>query len=82
MLAAISIRGDDCGWAHNIIGMSKEAETMEHCPVCDIEVDPQTAPKSEFQGRIYYFSSLACKQAFDENPKEYAVKARTAGKRS
>jgi len=55
---------------------------MEHCPVCDMEVDPQTAPKSEFQGRIYYFSSLACKQAFDENPTEYASKARTAGKRS
>jgi YHS domain-containing protein len=55
---------------------------MEHCPVCDMEVDPQTAPKSEHQGRIYYFCSLACKQAFDENPKEYVMKARTAGKRS
>jgi YHS domain-containing protein len=64
------------------IGMSKEAEVMERCPVCDMEVDPQTAPKSEFQGRIYYFSSLACKQEFDENPKEYVEKVRTAGKRS
>jgi Cu+-exporting ATPase len=47
-----------------------------------MEVDPQTAPKSEFQGHTYYFCSLACKQAFDENPKEYIGKMRTAGKRS
>jgi Cu+-exporting ATPase len=60
----------------------KEAEAMERDPVCDMEVDPQTAPKSEFQGRTYYFCSLACKQAFDENPKEYVERARTAGKRS
>ena len=55
---------------------------MERDPVCDMEVDPQNAPKSEFQGHTYYFCSLACKQAFDENPKEYVEKARAAGKRS
>jgi Cu+-exporting ATPase len=54
---------------------------MERDPVCDMEVDPAFAPKSEFQGRTYYFCSLACKQAFDANPMEYAEKARTAGKR-
>lgn len=54
---------------------------MERDPVCDMEVDSKTAPKSEFQGRTYYFCSLACKQAFDENPKEYADKARAVGKR-
>jgi YHS domain-containing protein len=45
-----------------------------------MEVDPQTAPKSEFHGQTYYFCSLACKQAFDENPAEYVEKARTASK--
>ena len=54
---------------------------MERCPVCDMQVDPQTAPKSVYQGHTYYFCSLACKQSFEENPKEYAEKARTAGKR-
>ena len=53
---------------------------MEHCPVCDMQVDPQTAPKSEFQGHTYYFCSLACKREFDENPREYVEKMRTAGK--
>ena len=48
---------------------------MVRDPVCDMEVDPQTAPKSEFQGQTYYFCSLACKQAFDENPKEYVERA-------
>jgi YHS domain-containing protein len=55
---------------------------MERDPVCDMEVDPKLAPKSEFQGRTYYFCSLSCKQAFDDNPTEYVNKARTAGKRS
>jgi YHS domain-containing protein len=49
---------------------------MKRDPVCDMEVDPQTAPKSEFQGQTYYFCSLACKQAFDENPKEYVERAK------
>jgi YHS domain-containing protein len=60
----------------------KEVEPMERDPVCDMEVDPKTAPKSEFQGRTYYFCSLGCKQAFDANPNEYANKARSVGKRS
>jgi YHS domain-containing protein len=55
---------------------------MERDPVCDMEVDPKLAPKSEFQGRTYYFCSLACKQAFDANPQEYVDKARSVGRRS
>jgi YHS domain-containing protein len=54
---------------------------MTRCPVCDMEVDPQTAPKSEFHEQTYYFCSLGCKQAFDENPTEYAEKVRAADKR-
>ena len=59
----------------------KEAEVMVRDPVCDMEVDPQTALKSEFQGQTYYFCSLACKQAFDENPKEYVERAKAMGGR-
>jgi Cu+-exporting ATPase len=54
---------------------------MERDPVCDMEVDPQTAPaKSEFQGKTYYFCSLACKQEFEADPKAYVEKQRTAGR--
>jgi Cu+-exporting ATPase len=60
----------------------KEVRAMERDPVCDMEVDPKLAPKSEFQGHTYYFCSLSCKQAFDDNPTEYINKARTANKRS
>jgi Cu+-exporting ATPase len=60
---------------------SKEAEAMERDPVCDMEVDPQTAAaKSEFQGQTYYFCSLACKREFESDPKQYVEKQRTAGK--
>jgi YHS domain-containing protein len=58
---------------------------MERDPVCDMEVDAATAAgalKSEFQDHTYYFCSLACKQAFDANPQEYADKAKAGGKRS
>ena len=53
---------------------------MERDPVCDMEVDPNTALSSEYQGHTYYFCSLGCKQAFDANPTEYADKARTVTK--
>jgi YHS domain-containing protein len=55
---------------------------MQRDPVCDMEVDPDTAPKSEYQGQTYYFCSLSCKLAFDANPQEYSDKVRMAGKQS
>ena len=40
---------------------------MERDPVCDMEVDPQTAPaKSEYQGKTYYFCCPECKPEFDK----------------
>ena len=45
---------------------------MENDPVCGSAIAPaQTAPKSEYQGRIYYFCSLACKELFDQDPQRY-----------
>ena len=44
---------------------------MARDPVCDMEVDPQTAPKSEFQGQTYYFCSLGCKKSIDKEPEKY-----------
>ena len=45
---------------------------MAKDPVCDMEVDEQTAAaKSEHMGKTYYFCALGCKKAFDENPAKY-----------
>jgi Cu+-exporting ATPase len=44
-------------------------------PVCGMDIDPATAAgKSEYNGQTYYFCSLGCKKAFDENPEKYLGK--------
>ncbi len=46
-----------------------------HDPVCGMDIDPVIAAgKSEYQGQTYYFCSLGCKKAFDENPEKYIGK--------
>ena len=43
-------------------------------PVCGMEVTPETAAdKSEYQGRTYYFCSMADKETFDKNPEKYVM---------
>ncbi len=43
-------------------------------PVCRMFVDPETAiAKFEYQGKVYYFCSEHCKQAFEANPEKYAA---------
>lgn len=79
--AAYGRRASQYAMSTSLSGMRKEANAMERDPVCDMEVDPKSAPKSEFQGKTYYFCSLQCKQAFDENPKEYVDKERELSKR-
>lgn len=44
-------------------------------PVCGMDVVPETAAgQSEYNGQVYYFCSLGCKKAFDENPEKYLGK--------
>ena len=44
-------------------------------PVCGMEVTSETAAgKSEYQGRTYYFCSIADKETFDKNPEKYVMK--------
>ena len=44
-------------------------------PVCGMEVDPkEAAGRSTYIGAVYYFCSLACKQAFDANPTKYLMR--------
>lgn len=46
---------------------------MEIDPVCNMDVDPETAKwSSEYEGDTYYFCSPGCKRAFDKDPEEYA----------
>ena len=57
---------------------------MHRDPVCNMEVDQQTAAgTSLYQGENYYFCSQDCKQKFDRNPEQYAKqKGQSAGKNS
>jgi len=49
--------------------------TTVHDPVCGMDIDPVTAAgKSEYKEQTYYFCSLGCKKAFDENPEKYLGK--------
>ena len=48
---------------------------MERDVVCGMQVDPaKAAGKSEYNGKTYYFCSVACKKKFDANPNQYASK--------
>ena len=41
-------------------------------PVCGMDVTYETAQaRSEFEGQIYYFCSLDCKEAFDRLPETH-----------
>lgn len=41
-------------------------------PVCKMEVEIDTAQhKSEHAGQTYYFCSVGCQQAFEEDPHQY-----------
>jgi YHS domain-containing protein/putative intracellular protease/amidase len=41
------------------------------CPVCHMEVDTATSPKSVYKGKTYYFMSEGHKQLFDADPEKY-----------
>jgi putative intracellular protease/amidase/YHS domain-containing protein len=41
------------------------------CPVCHMEVDPTTSPKSIYKGKTYYFMGEGHKQLFDADPEKY-----------
>jgi YHS domain-containing protein/putative intracellular protease/amidase len=41
------------------------------CPVCGMNVDPATAPKSVYKGKTYYFCSDDDKKTFDATPDKF-----------
>jgi putative intracellular protease/amidase/YHS domain-containing protein len=64
------------GWMNpdsNQVYAEERVSTNEHplCPVCGMDVDPATAPKSVFKGTIYYFCSGHDKKTFDAAPDSF-----------
>jgi YHS domain-containing protein len=64
------------GWlnpASNAVYAKAAVSTAAHplCPVCEMEVDPKTAPKSAFKGKTYYFCSDDHKTMFDGAPAKW-----------
>lgn len=41
-------------------------------PVCGMEIDEKKAKnKKAYKGKIYYFCSSNCQQAFEKNPEQF-----------
>jgi len=46
-------------------------------PVCKMEVEEsKAAANSEYKGKKYYFCSVGCKKAFDQNSDRYATEGK------
>ena len=74
--AAYMLEYQGRGWtnpASNAVYLQVAAASDGHplCPVCDMEVDPATAPKSTYKGKTYYFCSEAHKELFDAAPEKF-----------
>jgi transcriptional regulator GlxA family with amidase domain len=52
---------------------TRRTSTASHplCAVCDMDVDPASAPQSVYLGKTYYFCMPAHKVAFDQNPQGF-----------
>ena len=49
----------------------QQAATVKD-PVCGMAIDPATAKHtSEYLGQTYYFCSLMCRKAFEDDPQHY-----------
>lgn len=64
------------GWTNpdsNQVYAATPVGTAEHplCPICGMDVDPGTAPKSVFKGKSYYLCSPEDKRIFDAAPDKF-----------
>ena len=64
------------GWMNadsNQVYAAAPVSTAEHplCPVCGMDVDPKSAPKSVYKGTTYYFCSDDDKKTFDTDPQKF-----------
>jgi len=66
------------GWtdpnSNNVYAVAP-VSTAEHpvCPVCGMDVDPKTSPKSVFKGATYYFCSDDDKKTFETDPAKFVA---------
>jgi hypothetical protein len=70
---------DSCGCHDDSCELEHEDCEDGHCEhesidtICGMKVEnPENAPKSEFEGKPYYFCCGDCKNKFDSNPAKYA----------
>ena len=66
------------GWMNadsNQVYAAAPVSTAEHplCPVCGMDVDPKTDPKSVYKGTTYYFCSDDDKKTFDAAPDKFVA---------
>ena len=66
------------GWtdpSSNQLYAAMRTSSADHplCVICDMDVDPASAPKSLYQGQTYYFCSKDHKAEFDAAPAKYAA---------
>src|SRR5947207_8561345 len=66
------------GWMNpdsNQVYASAPVSTADHplCPVCGMDVDPKSAPKSVFNGKTYYSCSDNDKKTFDGAPDKFVA---------
>jgi YHS domain-containing protein/putative intracellular protease/amidase len=66
------------GWMNadsNQVYAAAPVSTAEHplCPVCGMDVDPKTDPKSVYKGKTYYFCSDDDKKTFDAAPDKFVT---------
>jgi YHS domain-containing protein len=65
------------GWMNpesNQVYAAAPGSTAQHsvCPVCGMDVDPTSAPKSAFKNTTYYFCSDDDKKTFDATPDKFS----------
>ena len=48
------------------------------CPVCLMDVDPASAPRSDYQSKTYYFCTPAHRQRFDATPARFVERLENA----
>ena len=79
--AAYNLEYQGQGWINpdtNAVYLQTAVSTDAHplCPVCSMEVDGSTAPKSVYNGKTYYFCSADHKAQFDSAPEKWVSELR------
>lgn len=79
VLLALSMLGFglSCGSKEEVpekVEVTEKTGTQEKAKdlVCGMEIASEGAVKTEYEGRTYYFCSVACKDAFEKEPEKWA----------